>query len=192
MSKITKSAADLSTEAQKFLLQLARETIRLAFEETKNEQKEEETTIPAEVQRLGGCFVTLHKKTGELRGCIGTFDTTQKLWHSVRSMARAAAFEDPRFVSLTLEELGECHLEISALTPPVQAKAEDVVPGEHGLCIAKGHFRGVLLPQVASDYGWNREEFLAHTCQKARLPADAWRDPSTLIEVFTAQVFGEE
>jgi uncharacterized protein (TIGR00296 family) len=93
---------------------------------------------------------------------------------------------------MTLEESEGLRIEISVLSAPRAAQPEEVVPGTHGLAIERGYYRGVLLPQVAGRYNWTRERFLEETCLKAGLPADAWKDPQTRIEVFTAEVFGEE
>ena len=136
-----------------------------------------------------GAFVTL-RRGGALRGCIGTLVARRPLYEEVAQMALAAAFEDPRFPPLSAEELSDLELEISALTPlrRVQDPAEIEV-GRHGLYIRRGPFSGVLLPQVAVEYGWDRETFLRETCRKAGLPPDAWRDPETEIYVFSAEVF---
>jgi len=135
--------------------------------------------------------VSLHTHAGELRGCIGTFDDSLPLWRNVEAMAKAAATHDYRFSRLTLAELDTCAIEISALSPRQPIKAEDVIVGEHGLWIASGVHHGVLLPQVAVSHGWDRETFLAHTCIKAGLPQNAWRDPHTEIEAFRGEVFSE-
>ena len=149
-----------------------------------------ETDSPG-LLRPAGAFVTLHLGQ-RLRGCIGTFAASSPLIDTVTRMAVAAAANDPRFPPLELQELPRVLLDISVLSPRWQATADDVVVGEHGLYVRRGPFHGVLLPQVASENGWDRVAFLAHTCLKAGLPADAWREPGTCIELFTAQVFGEE
>jgi hypothetical protein len=138
----------------------------------------------------GGAFVTLHRGRS-LRGCIGTFDASDPLLGTVQRMAIAAATHDPRFPPVTREELDELHLEISVLSPLRRAAAEEVEVGTHGVYVTRGAFRGVLLPQVATEHGWDRRTFLEHTCLKAGLSPDAWQDPETVIEVFSAQVFGE-
>ena len=178
---------ELTTETRTWLLDFARQTIAHAVAGG----QEPGTDVPQQASELGGCFVSLHKRDGALRGCIGTFAETQPLWQAVREMAVAAATRDPRFSAVTAEELEDCLIEISALTPCQPATAESVEVGRHGVCVARGFNRGVLLPQVASDYGWDRETFLDQTCMKARLPADAWRDGSVEIETFTAEVFSE-
>jgi len=171
-----------------WLLALARRTIGLVVLGDVGTAPSE---VPKEAAALCGCFVSLHAASGDLRGCIGTFEASEPLWRNVMDMAAAAATNDPRFPAVSVEELSSCVIEISALSPRREATAADVVVGEHGLWISRRSSRGVLLPQVATERGWDRETFLEHTCQKAGLPRQAWREPDTRIEVFTAQVFGE-
>jgi AmmeMemoRadiSam system protein A len=136
-----------------------------------------------------GAFVSLHKR-GMLRGCIGTLQTNAPLYKTVEEMAKAAAFEDPRFSPLTEEELAFIDLEISVLTPFEEIKdPEQIQVGLHGLLIRRGSSSGLLLPQVAADRKWNRQTFLEETCRKAGLPKDAWRDPDAKVYVFSADVF---
>lgn len=138
-----------------------------------------------------GAFVSLHKK-GQLRGCIGTFETTRPVVEQVVEMAEAAATRDPRFSPVAQAEIADLDIEISVLTPPRDIDGiDEIIVGKHGLVISQGYRRGVLLPQVATEYGWDRETFLRHTCHKAGLPDNAWTDPKTTIQVFTAEVFGE-
>lgn len=142
------------------------------------------------LQQPRGAFVTLHAQ-GRLRGCIGTFRAREPLFRVVREMVLSAALHDPRFRPVTAGELPELELEISALTPLVEvADIEEIKVGIHGLYITRGYASGVLLPQVAVEYGWDPEEFLCHTCEKAGLPMDAWRQGAT-IERFSAEVFSE-
>ncbi len=137
-----------------------------------------------------GAFVTLHLR-GRLRGCIGTFRAREPLHRVVREMALSAAFHDPRFRPVSSAELDGLELEISALTPLVEVQSiDEIVVGVHGLYISRGYASGVLLPQVAVEYGWDRDEFLCRTCEKAGLPDDAWRNGAT-IERFSAEVFSE-
>jgi AmmeMemoRadiSam system protein A len=116
----------------------------------------------------------------------------EPLWRSVRDNAVNAAFHDPRFPPLEPSELDDVEIEISALTPlrPVSTP-EEVRVGVHGVMIERGPYRGLLLPQVAVEYGWDRETFLDHTCRKAGLAPGCWKDPATRIEVFSADVFSE-
>lgn len=133
----------------------------------------------------GAAFVTLRRKDGSLRGCIGELEARRPLIESVRANAIAAATRDPRFPPVTADEVADLCIAISVLTPPRQvADAHDVVVGRHGLLIRRGEQRGVLLPEVATDQGWDRETFLAATCRKAGLPTDAWRQPDTALMVF--------
>ncbi len=141
-----------------------------------------------------GAFVTLEKH-GDLRGCIGRLVADRPLFLTVQEMAIQAATGDPRFSSVRSEELPDIEIEVSVLSPMEKLshdRLEKIRIGEHGLMISQGHSRGLLLPQVASREGWNRETFLSATCRKAGLPADSWRSPETTIEVFTADVFSEK
>lgn len=179
---------DLGPTDKLFLLRLARDTIADKLGLTRNLPHD------APSQRLeekGGAFVTL-TLDGKLRGCIGHIVAIEPLWKAVRENARSAAFRDPRFPPLTHEEFDLIRIEISALTPLERIEPRQVEIGRHGLLIECGGRRGVLLPQVAVAYGWDREEFLDHTCQKAGLDPGCWRRPDTIISAFSAEVFGEE
>jgi len=135
-----------------------------------------------------GAFVTLTKH-GKLRGCIGHIVGTQPLITTVAEMARAAALEDYRFPKVKPSELPDIEFEISVLTPLREIKdIEEIVVGRDGIFITKGMRRGVLLPQVATEYGWDRITFLEQTCLKAGLPPDAWKDADTKIEIFSAEI----
>lgn len=139
-----------------------------------------------------GAFVTL-KVSGELRGCIGHITACQPLVDTVREAALSSAFDDPRFPPLQAEEWPRVRIEISVLSPfELVTDIQRITVGVHGIMVRSGHRSGLLLPQVATEQGWNREAFLAHGCRKAGLPADAWRLPQTRIEVFTATVFQEK
>lgn len=153
-----------------------------------------EPELPLEDEALmepKGAFVTL-KRHGMLRGCIGTLTPEKPLAQIILEMAEAAAREDPRFPPVRGIELPELEIEISVLTPfePV-FDTEEIEVGVHGLLMRRGSHSGLLLPQVPTEYGWSREEFLDHTCHKAGLPAGAWRDPETQIWSFSAEVFSE-
>jgi uncharacterized protein len=139
-----------------------------------------------------GAFVTL-KRNGQLRGCIGTLECRQSLAEEVARCAISAAGQDPRFQPVRASELDDLTVEISVLGPLEQIDPADpdaVVVGRHGLVVEQGWRRGLLLPQVAPEWGWDRLEFLAHTCRKAGLPPDAWRH-GALVYRFEAEVFGE-
>lgn len=179
----------LNPSQQKELLKLARESIKQHLAE-----QDLPTHLQADpaLQALAGAFVSLHQD-GELRGCIGTFSADRPLAEVVQDMARAAATGDPRFPAMEAESLDAVDIEISVLSPRrLIEDPKQVEVGTHGIFITRDFYSGVLLPQVATEYGWNREEFLAQTCLKAGLPPEAWKDPKTSIEVFSAQVFGEK
>jgi len=144
------------------------------------------------LEKKMGAFVTL-KKQGRLRGCIGLIEGTKPLYETVEKMAQAAAFEDPRFRPVQKDELGGVDIEISALTPLRQIEnVREIEVGRHGIYIVKGFHSGLLLPQVATEYNWDRDTFLREICAKANLPQDAWKDKDTKIFIFSASVFGED
>jgi AmmeMemoRadiSam system protein A len=168
------------------LLELA----RTALEEAVRFGKVPEVTESAgALQTPCGAFVTLTER-GRLRGCIGHIEAVKPLYVTVRECARAAALEDPRFDPVTPAELSSLHIEISILSPLVDIAPQEVELGRHGLLISRGGRRGLLLPQVAEEWNWNREQFLQETCLKAGLPADAWQQGAR-IQAFTAQVLKE-
>ncbi len=137
----------------------------------------------------GGAFVTL-KEEGCLRGCIGRITSAQSLLQTVQEMAVCSAFEDPRFPPVTGSEWPSIRVEVSVLSPLKRIDdPREVCVGTHGVLIRRGSSSGLLLPQVATEQGWTREEFLAGACRKAGLPPDAWKDPRTQIQVFSAAVF---
>jgi AmmeMemoRadiSam system protein A len=180
----------LTSQEQECLLSLVRDTIRAKLQSKKAPTIEAEELDGALGQNLG-CFVTLHHK-GHLRGCIGTFSANQPLYKTVSQMALAAAFEDPRFPPLTLQELDEIDIEISVLSPLVRIHSLDQFKlGTHGIYIRKGNRSGTFLPQVAKETGWSTEEFLGHCSQdKAGLGWDGWKDAE--LYVYSAYVFGEQ
>jgi AmmeMemoRadiSam system protein B/AmmeMemoRadiSam system protein A len=136
-----------------------------------------------------GAFVTITKK-GQLRGCIGYIEGRGPLHKTIEEMAEAAAFRDPRFGSVTEKELPDLEYEISVLTPLRRiTDTNEIEVGKHGIYMKKGWNSGLLLPQVATEYGWDRQTFLEHTCQKAGLPADAWKDKSAEVYIFSADIF---
>jgi len=138
-----------------------------------------------------GCFVTIKQK-GVLRGCIGNFVSDKPLFKLVQEMAVSASTRDPRFYPMKQHDLADFELEISVLSPLEKAASiEEIEVGTHGIYIIKGSYRGVLLPQVATDYGWDRDEFLRHTCIKAGLQENAWKSGCD-IYIFSAEVFGEK
>jgi AmmeMemoRadiSam system protein A len=138
-----------------------------------------------------GVFVTIRKK-GRLKGCIGYIKPYGPLYKMVADMAVRSATGDPRFKPLEPEELKDCAIEISCLSPFEKVtEVAEIEVGRDGLMISKGFYQGLLLPQVAVEHGWDREEFLEETCLKAGLPRDAWKDKAE-IEKFSATVFGDE
>ncbi|HJL17285.1 MAG TPA: AmmeMemoRadiSam system protein A [Sandaracinaceae bacterium LLY-WYZ-13_1] len=136
-------------------------------------------------QRDGAAFVTLRTPDGELRGCIGELEARRPLIESVRGCAVSAALRDPRFAPVRPDELAGLRIGLSLLTParPVRGP-EDVEVGRHGVIVERGPHRGVLLPEVGREQGWDAPTFVAATCRKAGLPMDAWRDPQTRVSVF--------
>ncbi len=176
---------------RKRLLALARQSIEsvLAGRRPVVSQEDEASDV---MRRPAGAFVTLRTHDGDLRGCIGSIVAREPLVHAVVTSAVNAAFRDPRFDPVMAEELPELELEISVMGPIERVTdVEDVVCGRDGLIISRGTRSGLLLPQVASEYGWDRETFLDQTCVKAGLAPGAWRHPETRIEKFSAEVFGE-
>ena len=136
-----------------------------------------------------GAFVTLNKK-GQLRGCIGYIEGHGPLHQTIEEMAEAAAFRDPRFMPVAEKEVPELDIEISVLTPLKRVtEINEIEVGTHGIYIKKGWYSGLLLPQVATEYGWDRKTFLENTCQKAGLAPDTWRDKDTEIYIFSADIF---
>jgi AmmeMemoRadiSam system protein A len=136
-----------------------------------------------------GAFVSIHKDH-ELRGCLGRLDVDAPLAETVADLAAVVSDSDPRFEPVSPAELPDLDVEISVLTPEREiASIEEIEVGRHGLIVESGHRRGLLLPQVAAEHGWDVETFLAHTCLKAGLAEDAWRGARILV--FEAQVFSE-
>ncbi len=155
--------------------------------------KEYNPAEPAEagLRQKAGAFVTLHLH-GELRGCIGIIEPYLPVYQAVSQMAAKAAIADPRFESVAQSEMGEIEIEISVLSPLKKIDSpEEVVVGKHGVLIEKGYYRGLLLPQVATENGWDREQFLRYVCLKAGLDKEDYKDPASKLLVFTAEVFGE-
>lgn len=175
------------SEAEKALLhKIARESIAARLEGRPIPKYD--APSPA-LKETRGAFVTL-KKHGRLRGCIGHIVGRLPLTDTVCEMAQAAAFEDPRFPPVTASEFDDLDIEISAMTPLKEIDAvEEIQVGTHGLYITDDRRSGLLLPQVATEYGWDRRTFLEQTCRKAGLPQDAWKAAGTRIFTFSAEVF---
>ncbi len=181
----------LSQDQRNQLLRIARDSIAAALEGRRPELKIEQ--LDETLLRPSGSFVTLKTKDGELRGCIGSILPVAPLCEAVSASAINAAFRDPRFFPLRKEELPHIDIEISVMGPlePV-ANVEEIEVGRDGLIVRRGRAAGLLLPQVATEYGWDRHAFLSQTCVKAGLPRDSWRAPDCRIERFSAEVFGEQ
>ena len=178
----------LSEKDKKMLLLIARKSI--TYRLAKKDIPEFKIDSDA-LQEKRGAFVTL-KKHGQLRGCIGSFEAGEPLYETVANMAQSAAFDDPRFPRVTKEELNDLKIEISALTPLRRIKdINEIEVGKHGIYIVKGFHRGVLLPQVATDYKWDKITFLEETCRKAGLSFNAWKEVDAEIYIFSADIFAE-
>lgn len=176
--------------SRRALLSLARHAIASGVGERAGAQPSLDETLPILAERRGA-FVTITMST-RLRGCIGRVEPTVPLRALIPEIAHAAAFSDPRFPAVRRHDVPSLTIEISLLSTPVTIDDPDLVEvGRHGLVVAAGARRGLLLPQVATQYGWSREEFLAETCLKAGLGADAWRAGEVSIQTFTAEVFSE-
>jgi AmmeMemoRadiSam system protein A len=172
-------------EERQTLLQLAHDAILSTLEF----RALREFSATAHLSEPRGAFTTVYSK-GELRGCVGYPTAALPLYRTVVETAKAAAFDDPRFVPVSLNEAPELKLSISVLSPVSPIRPEDVVVGYHGLIISQHGYRGLLLPQVPVEHAWDRVTFLEQTCRKAGLPANAWKSGAT-IEAFTAEVFGD-
>ena len=178
----------LNSGQRQRILALAREAITEFVLHQREIPKPQEDFL----QEPCGAFVTLTME-GELRGCIGFPEARYPLGEAIVKAAVYAATEDPRFPSVTAEELSHVELEISILSParPISDPSEIVV-GEHGLILTFGYARGLLLPQVPVEHGWDLDQYLKGICHKAGVPDQAWKDPRARLEVFTAEVFCEE
>ena len=154
-------------------------------------EKYRHVNLSEALQQERGAFVTLRKQ-GSLRGCIGYIQALKPLAEAVADLAVDAAIHDPRFPSMQAEELEEADIEISAMTPIEKIDDVEVIEvGKHGLFLKRGGYSGLLLPQVATEWGWDRKKFLEQTCNKAGISKDAWKDDDTEIYIFSAEVFGE-
>lgn len=165
------------------LLRAARDAIEAAVLGRPPQPAPEESS--PELTRLGAAFVTLRNPDGTLRGCIGELEARRPLVESVRGCAVGAALRDPRFPAVAPAEVATLRVEISVLTPgQTVVGLHSIEIGRHGVLVEQGSRRGVLLPEVATEQGWDVETFVRHACRKAGLPPDAWRDPSTRVSVF--------
>jgi AmmeMemoRadiSam system protein A len=179
--------SSLAEREKQLLLQLARSALTLGVA-----NKPPPRDFPNEefLQQPSGAFVTLHRR-GRLRGCVGQLPGRDSLVAVVAHCARAAALDDSRFEPVTSAELSEIDIEVSVLSALQDVTLMAIEPGKHGLIVSKGMQRGVLLPQVATQFNWGAQRFLEETCVKAGLERDAWKDPAALVQAFTAEVFSE-
>src|SRR5258708_952192 len=175
-----------SPEERISLLQIARESVLSMLE-----GREISLFSPSDhLSQPRGVFTTLYLNS-KLRGCVGYPVPLMPVFRAVMETARAAAFDDPRFLPLTLDEARGIQVSLSVLSPLVPISPEEVEVGRHGLLISEGTRRGLLLPQVPVEHGWDRITFLEQTCRKAGLPPDAWQQQDVRIEAFTAEVFAD-
>jgi len=179
--------APLSDKDKGSLLQIARQTL---VETIVHDRRWEPVLATGALAARRGAFVTL-ELSGVLRGCVGQVETRKSLAQTVAHCALAAALEDDRFNPVQAGEISETTIEISVLSLPKPITPSAIEIGRHGLVIERGPFRGLLLPQVATERNWTPERFLGETCQKAGLPADAWKSSETRILGFSAEVFSE-
>lgn len=176
---------EYSLEERRLLLRIAHRSILSFF----REQPEAEDSYSAHLKEPRGVFTTLHLG-GDLRGCVGYAMPVLPLVVAVAETAKAAAFEDSRFAPVSGDEASELEISLSVLSPLFPVKPEEVQVGRHGLVASFGGYRGLLLPQVPVECGWDRETFLEQSCRKAGLPMDAWHKGAK-FEAFTAEVFGD-
>jgi uncharacterized protein len=197
----------LTDREKKKLLKIARESVMVATAKSKKKAKmrgKKDTHGSVELDKIGvdvteeklkmdaGAFVSLHKG-GKLRGCIGRFEAEAPLYKTVIKMARAASINDHRFANVTPDEVKDIDIEISVLSPLTRVdNVAEIEAGKHGLYIIRGSSRGTLLPQVASERGWDRDTFLEQTCLKAGIGKDAWMEEDTEIYIYEALVFNED
>jgi uncharacterized protein (TIGR00296 family) len=191
---------ELTQEEGEFLLKLARNTVETYLKDGKILKPPKDT--PQKLFTKCGVFVTINTQHGsekELRGCIGYPYPTAPLVEAVIDSAINASTKDPRFDSMKLKELDQVVFEVSVLTPPEKVETDDpkeyvkhIKVGEDGLIIERGHRKGLLLPQVPVEWGWQEEEFLCQCCMKAGLPPDIWLTKDAIIYKFRAIIFDEE
>jgi len=177
----------LSESDQRLLLRLARRTLEKELGKFSPDEPEE---LPSSLSVPSGAFVSLHQGSA-LRGCVGRVEPVTPLSETVAECAVAAALRDPRFPPVGPSELNGLRIQISVLSPPFDVTPETIEVGRHGLFISKGFHRGVLLPQVAVEWHWDRQRFLEETCRKASLPKDAWHQGAS-IQAFTTQILEED
>jgi AmmeMemoRadiSam system protein A len=186
-------STEFSADQRRTLLRIAHDAILSALDR----QPLSDAPPSLELAEPRGVFTTLYlpgetPADHQLRGCVGYALPVVALFRAVAETARAAAFEDSRFPPVTREEALKLEVSLSILSRLFSIQADAVEVGRHGLLISEGFRRGLLLPQVPLEHGWDRETFLDQTCRKAGLPLDAWRRSAGIkIEAFTADVFGD-
>jgi AmmeMemoRadiSam system protein A len=177
---------EFSAEERTLLLRLAHQAITATLEGR-------DISLVAPSPHLAeprGAFTTLYRR-GDLRGCVGYVFPVTSLYCTVVESARGAAFDDSRFQPVTLEETRDLEVSLSVLSPLERIRPEEVEVGRHGLLVSLAGYRGLLLPQVPVEHGWDRITFLQQTCRKAGLPLNAWRIGARL-EAFTAEIFSDQ
>ncbi|MFA5975544.1 MAG: AmmeMemoRadiSam system protein A [Elusimicrobiota bacterium] len=181
----------LSSSSRRLLLTLARQGLKDYFAKGRLILPDWKS-LPEEIHREAGVFVTL-RQHGKLRGCVGTIESCTTLAHEVIYTAVSSATQDHRFPPLAPDELGTVDLEISILTPFQRVQSiQEIVPKRHGVLVKKGKQRGLYLPQVWVESGWDRDTFLRELCRtKAGLPPDAVHDPQTEWYIFEVESFSE-
>ena len=179
----------LNSGQKSILLAIARQAIEKFVRTGKLDTESSDDQVLNEKR---GCFVTI-RQNGNLRGCIGVFSSEMPLCQEVAEMAVSAATRDPRFRPMREEDLGNFTIEVSVLSPLEEAESpEQIEVGTHGIYLEKGFSRGVLLPQVATEYKWDSMTFLEQTCVKAGLPRNAWKDGDTRLYIFSAEIFNDK
>jgi AmmeMemoRadiSam system protein A len=187
ISESVKSENDYNENERKFLLEYARDAVEYSVN---NKEVPRRPSIPEKLKKKRGVFVTL-KMDGKMRGCIGEIFAQNPVIEAVRNCAVNSALKDERFKPVSEKELPELGYEISVLSPlqPLE-DVSDLIIGKHGLLIVYGQLSGIILPQVAAEYGWNKTQFLEAVCRKAGLQIGAWKAPNALVFLYSAEVFG--
>ena len=185
------SPPSLDATERLWLLALARETVEMVVRGLPPPSPEE-SLLSLALRAPRSAFVTIRERTGELRGCIGNLDDTEETWRNVRTAARGAAIRDPRFPPVAPWELGDLVIDVSVLGDPADLPDPALFdPVVHGVIVDREGRRALLLPNVGPPLGWDAEHTLDAVCEKAGLPADAWRRRGTHLRVFATTEFHE-
>jgi AmmeMemoRadiSam system protein A len=193
MSPLLPNSASAVDSSQEFSREERDQLLRLAHDSIASALEHRETSLDPPTPHLAefrGAFTSIYLR-GELRGCVGYVLPTCPVYRAVAETARAAAFDDNRFRPVSPQEAPYLQVELSILSPAQAIRAEEIEIGRHGLLVSWHGRRGLLLPQVPLEHGWDRNTFLEQTCRKAGLPVNAWQEGAT-IEAFTAEVFGDK